>query len=506
MRAAGRRQVLTVSGHSGMVREHQTSDAQSRMGKSPHTGFYAEPVIGPAIGRDRGHRPGMTGPRAIPIDSYVLLPVDRPHGERRAGARRRHHRRAGARRGVRPPVAADRAGAGLRRPGAEETTVPGAAGGSRQRVLPARPASASSPRSLRDRMVRTGYVAHAGGDVRNAKLGSLVHRPAAFCTPETTVADAARTMADADVSCVLVRLGDQFGLLTDSDIRARLVARGRGLRHPGQRADDRPPALTFAADRLAIDAMIDMLDLGIHHLPVLDSDGMPMGIVTATDLLYLEGRTPFGLRRSISKADTADQVVEAASHLPQTIVALIRAGVSGGGRLPGPGACRRHATMRLMELAFQRHGAAPCSWAWMALGTSPAARSRWPPTRTTRSPTPTPAETRRRLLRDGRGRVNYGLWTCGFGDDNSDVVARNPPGGRAAASGAGVRGLPGAARPLPPRAGRGRVRLPPRLAAAWRSSSRSSRSSAPPPPSGLRRSAWPARRPTSRRRWDSAAA
>ena len=38
-------------------------------------------------------------------------------------------------------------------------------------------------RSLRDRMVRTGYVAHAGGDVRNAKLGSLVHRPAASARP-----------------------------------------------------------------------------------------------------------------------------------------------------------------------------------------------------------------------------------------------------------------------------------------------------------------------------------
>ena len=165
-------------------------------------------------------------------------------------------------------------------------------------------------RSLRDRMVRTGYVAPAGGDVRNARLGSLVHRPAVFCTPQTTVAEAARMMAGADVSCVLVRLGDgKYGLLTDSDMRARLVARGLAWRRRW-RGDD-APALTFAAERLAIDAMIDMLDLGIHHLPVIGADGAPMGVVTATDLLYLESRTPFALRRSIAHAPTLASVVEA---------------------------------------------------------------------------------------------------------------------------------------------------------------------------------------------------
>ena len=51
--------------------------------------------------------------------------------------------------------------------------------------------------------------------------------------------------------------------------------------------------------------MIDMLDAGIHHLPVVDSRGVPIGIVTATDLMYLESRTPFALRRSISKATDA---------------------------------------------------------------------------------------------------------------------------------------------------------------------------------------------------------
>src|SRR5258708_8878465 len=43
-----------------MVRWHQTSDVQLHIGESRDSGFDAEPVIGPARGRTRQHRPGMT--------------------------------------------------------------------------------------------------------------------------------------------------------------------------------------------------------------------------------------------------------------------------------------------------------------------------------------------------------------------------------------------------------------------------------------------------------------
>ncbi|HUZ83989.1 MAG TPA: CBS domain-containing protein, partial [Gaiellales bacterium] len=140
--------------------------------------------------------------------------------------------------------------------------------------------------SLRQRMVRTGHVAHAQADVRTAHLGSLVHRPAVLCEPTTSAREAARMMAEADVSCVLVRLPDGYGVLTDSDLRRKLVAAGRSHETPVSELMV-APAIVFAADRLAIDAMIDMLDAGIHHLPVVDGRGTPVGVITATDLMYL---------------------------------------------------------------------------------------------------------------------------------------------------------------------------------------------------------------------------
>jgi hypothetical protein len=63
--------------YSGMVRQHQTSDVQLHIGESLDSGFDAEPVIGPAIGRTRWHRPGMTFLTSAPRN-------DREYQNRRA--------------------------------------------------------------------------------------------------------------------------------------------------------------------------------------------------------------------------------------------------------------------------------------------------------------------------------------------------------------------------------------------------------------------------------------
>jgi CBS domain-containing protein len=279
--------------------------------------------------------------------------------------------------------------------------------------------------TLRARMVRTGHVAHAQGDVRTAHLGDLVHRPAAICAPTDSVREAARRMAEKDVSCILVEVDNGWGVLTDSDLRRKLVAEGLPYDTPVS-ALMVDQAMTVPPERLAIDAMIDMLDLGIHHLPVVDSRGTPLGIVTATDLMYLESRTPFAVRRAISKAETPDEVVAAAGHLPQTIVALTRAGVSSVDACRVLALAGDTATTRLIDLAFREHGDPPCPWSWMALGS--VAR---------REQTLASDQDNAFAYLDPGGDevdaffaavcndVNTGLERCGFGADHADVLARN---------------------------------------------------------------------------------
>jgi CBS domain-containing protein len=279
--------------------------------------------------------------------------------------------------------------------------------------------------SLRERLVRTGYVAHAQAEQRTAHLGSLVHRPVAVCPPETPAVEAARLMAAADVSCVLVQLSDGFGIVTDSDLRRKLVAEDLPGTTP-VRDLMVAPARTFVPESLAVDAMIDMLDAGIHHLPIVDSAGTPLGVVTATDLMYIESRTPFALRRSIAHAASVDDVVESARHLPHMIVSLIRAGVSplDVGRVIALQSDT--ATTRLLELVAAERGPAPVAWSWLALGSTARREATLASDQDNALAYADPGGEEVDAYFAGLSEeVNAALARCGFGADNAEVLARN---------------------------------------------------------------------------------
>ena len=294
-----------------------------------------------------------------------------------------------------------------------------------QRVLSSTAGVQFVASSLREWLVRTGYVAHAQAEQRTAHLGSLVHRPVAVCPPETPAAEAARLMAAADVSCVLVQLDDGFGIVTDSDLRRKLVAEDL----PGDTPVSRlmaAPAKTFAPESLAVDAMIDMLDAGIHHLPIVDSTGTPLGVVTATDLMYLESRTPFALRRSIAHSRSVDELVEATLHMPQMIVSLIRAGVSplDVGRVIALQSDT--ATTRLIELIAAQRPPAPAAWSWLALGSTARREATLASDQDNALAYADPGGAEvDAYFADLTSEVNVALARCGFGADNAEVLARN---------------------------------------------------------------------------------
>ena len=64
------------------------------------------------------------------------------------------------------------------------------------------------------------------------------------------------------------------------------------------------PAWTVAADRTATEALLEMLDHGVRHLPVLDAGRRLIGVLDDVDLMANERRAPFRLApRSRAVAD-----------------------------------------------------------------------------------------------------------------------------------------------------------------------------------------------------------
>ncbi len=107
------------------------------------------------------------------------------------------------------------------------------------------------------------------------------------CTPDDTLRDAARMMADNDCGCLPVvedTAGKRvIGVLTDRDIAIRGVARGKT---PDSKVNDvmsPAPACCSAEDDVEVVEQI-MVEKQVRRVPIVDGDGRVVGIIAQADL------------------------------------------------------------------------------------------------------------------------------------------------------------------------------------------------------------------------------
>src|SRR5918997_6602213 len=134
------------------------------------------------------------------------------------------------------------------------------------------------------------------------------------------------------------------------------------------------------------------------------------------------------LRHELARAPDADRVAETArAGLPRLLAALLDAGLDAGAISRVLAVQSDTATIRLLELAFTRHGSAPVPWAWLALG-NVARRELTLASDQDNAlayADEAPAEADAFFGRVAAD-VNAGLARCGLGEDQADVLARDP--------------------------------------------------------------------------------
>jgi CBS domain-containing protein len=225
--------------------------------------------------------------------------------------------------------------------------------------------------SVRRRIERVDETLKAEIDaVRYRQVGSLLRRTPVTCDPDLSVADAAGLMARERVSCLLVPSPDgSLGILTDRDLRTRVVAERRGGDTP-VRDVMTPQARSVSEEAMAGEVLLGMLEGGFHHFPVVDGEGHLTGVVTDTDLMGVGRDTPFALKSTIERAPDRDGVAAAIGELPRVISALVEASVDPVDIGHVVAFAIDAATRRLLECGIEQLGPAPVPWAWLALGSA----------------------------------------------------------------------------------------------------------------------------------------
>lgn len=198
-------------------------------------------------------------------------------------------------------------------------------------------------------------------------VARLLRGEPVLVTPETTIREAAAQMTTARAGCAVVQLTDgSLGILTDRDLRT-LLAGGLGGDAPVQLAMS-APAYTCTGDRSAGEVLLEMLDRGLRHLPVLSAAGRLLGVIEDLDLIAARTRSSFDLRGRIAVAHSVSELVRLAAELAPMMIALLDSGVQAANATAVYSVTVDAITRRLLELALAARGESDLDFAWLALG------------------------------------------------------------------------------------------------------------------------------------------
>ena len=224
------------------------------------------------------------------------------------------------------------------------------------------------------RFVARSIVDRAGAGDREPSVdpiqrhvATLIRSPPVLCRADEPIREAAKRMTAEGSSAVLVRSGGTLGIVTDRDLRSRVVAAGLSPDKPVS-AIMTTPAYAVTGDRLGGEVLLDMLERGIHHVPVLTAAGEILGVVDDADLVAAESRKPFLLRRAIDQAATVDGLAALSADLGEMIVALRDARVAAEHIAAVASVVLDALTRRLIELAVAGAAGPAVPFTWFALG------------------------------------------------------------------------------------------------------------------------------------------
>jgi CBS domain-containing protein len=283
-------------------------------------------------------------------------------------------------------------------------------------------------RSLLERSELAAADRDPSRDPAHQPVGALIRSAPFACAPETPIRDVARGMTSEGATCAVIELGDgSLGIMTDRDLRKRVVASGLAGDAPVSAAMS-APAYVCRPDRLAGDVLLEMLDRGFRHFPVVSATGRVLGVVEDLDLVAAHTRSSFFLRQRIAAAHTVDELVRAASELRPTVVAMHEARVAATNVMAVYSIVVDALTRRLLELAVAEAGEPAAPFAWLALGSQ--ARREAMPTSDIDSAIAWFGATDEAAIRPGlqalATKVVGELKDCGLRPDPHGATASNP--------------------------------------------------------------------------------
>ncbi len=198
---------------------------------------------------------------------------------------------------------------------------------------------------------------------------ALVSQNAVTVGMDASLDDVAQRMTERGSTAALVASasGAIVGIVTDRDIRARVVAQ--------QKVFDEPVGSVMTAPLLRVrgtspvyEALLRMEEQGVGHLAVEDDAGHILGVVDKDALIASPRYAPLVLLREISQARTPEDVARCCERIVPVVASLLDTSARPRHVNSTLTSISDAATIRLIRLAIRELGPAPAPFAFFAMG------------------------------------------------------------------------------------------------------------------------------------------
>ena len=197
-----------------------------------------------------------------------------------------------------------------------------------------------------------------------SKLG----RDALICDMNTTVAELARLITERNVTAALVASADSvIGIVTDHDLRARVLAENTSLNAPIHTIMS-APLTKILEDALIYEALMRMEERGVRHLAVEDRDGQIVSVIDNKSLIQFQRYGSIVLTREISRSASPEEVAQHAERTPPLVRTLLDSSARPRHVTNMLAAICDSVSERLVQLAIEELGPPPAPFAFIAMG------------------------------------------------------------------------------------------------------------------------------------------
>ncbi|MCB2227669.1 MAG: CBS domain-containing protein [Desulfarculaceae bacterium] len=206
-----------------------------------------------------------------------------------------------------------------------------------------------------------------------SRVAELMSKEVLTCLAATPAKAAARLMTQRRVGSIIITEpgGAPLGILTDTDLRVRILAAGVDPETPVAEVMT-PLVKTISAQAFAFEAMIEMARHGVHHLAVTESARL-VGVISDHDLTMVTGSSPVGVMKEVSKVSKLEDLAAMPGRMKRVMETLLRLGGSADYMQDVLGEFNDRLILRLLkitqrEMENRGKGRAPVQFSWLALG------------------------------------------------------------------------------------------------------------------------------------------